>query len=228
LLCPFDPAIQLIPKVWTKSGETATIFYPAYNMSFAERSCLQQIADIVKTCCPATKSVIGYYDTREMSEPGKNARVYDWKLLDYIKQTAWIIDLPPRPLLGLFAAFAGSLSIQWSGFDIQPNRDEYSAARRHLIPYPKGGLSGTKEIAEHIVRQLTTSFNDDADRHKATGSYIKRTTEFARDYFFITPLRLLRKPLRSLRLRLYCKGPKETQRLQGTFSNREIGRSYFR
>jgi hypothetical protein len=37
-----------------------------------------------------------------------------------------------------------------------------------------------KEIAEHIVRQLTTPFNDNADRNKATGSYIKRTTEFAR------------------------------------------------
>jgi hypothetical protein len=70
----------------------------------------------------------------------------------------------------------------------------------------QGGLSDTKEIAEHIVRQLTTSFNDDAYRHKATDSYTKRTTEFVRDYFFIIPLRPLRKPLRSLRLRLYCKG----------------------
>jgi hypothetical protein len=53
------------------------------------------------------------------------------------------------------------------------------------------GLVGTKEIAEHIVRQLTTLFNDDADRYKATDSYITRTTEFARDYFFIIPLRPL-------------------------------------
>jgi hypothetical protein len=180
ILCPFDPAIQLMPKIWTESGMTATIFYPAYNMSFTERRCLQQISDIVKTCCPATKSVIGYYDTKETSEPGRDARVYDWKLLDYIKQTDWIIDLSPRPLMGLFAAFAGSLGIQWSGFDIQPNKDEYSAARRHLLPYPKEGLTATKKIAEHIVRQLSTPFNDDTDRNKGMSSYINRIDEFTK------------------------------------------------
>jgi hypothetical protein len=43
--------------------------------------------------------------------------VYDGNFLDYIKQTDGIIDLNTHSIIGLFAAFAGSLSIQWSGFD---------------------------------------------------------------------------------------------------------------
>jgi len=65
-------------------------------------------------------------------------------------------------------------------FDIPPNTDSYSAARRHIIPYPKGGLivSNAEEIAGHLVRQLNTPFNDDSDRNKCAGSYLKRLAEF--------------------------------------------------
>jgi len=180
LFCPFDHSIQMIPKLGLSSGQEATLLYPAYGMSFLERQCLQQIAEIVKACCPKSKSVIGYYDTKDASEPGKDARTYDWKLMDYLKRTDWIIDLNPRPLMGLFSAFASAMCIQWSCFDIPPNTDAYSASRRHLVPYPKGGLtmSNAAGIAEHLVRQLTMVFNDDADRNKGASSYPKRLDGF--------------------------------------------------
>jgi hypothetical protein len=84
--------------------------------------------------------------------------------------------------MGFFAAFAGTLGIQWSCFDIPPNTDEYSAARRHLIPYPDGGLilSNAEAIAEHIVRQLMTPMDNDIDRNKGEGSHFKRVTQFNR------------------------------------------------
>jgi hypothetical protein len=181
LSCPFDHSIQMIPKAAISSGQTATLFYPAYGMSFLERQCLSQIAEIVKACCLATKSVIGYYDARGIQLPGLDAKTYDWKLLDYLKQTNWIIDLNPRPLMGLFAAFAGALSIQWSCFDIPPNTDRYSAARRHTVPYPKGGLTAAnvEKIAEHLVRHLNMTFNDDNERNKDAGSYIERLKGFS-------------------------------------------------
>ena len=180
LLCPFDSTLQLMPRTYITSGQEATLFYSAYGMSFLERQCLQQISDIVKECCPKSKSVIGYYDTHETSEPGKDARTFDWKLLDYLKQTDWIIDLNPRPLMGLFGSFAGALSIQWSCFDLPPNNDEYNAARRHLVPYPEGGLvlKNVEKIAEHLVRQLTAPFHSDVDRNRGAGSYAKRLKEF--------------------------------------------------
>jgi hypothetical protein len=182
VMCPFDHFVQMIPKVWIQSGEAATLFYPAYGMSFIERQCLKQISAIVKTCCPESKSVIGYYDNNERSESGVDARTYDWKLMEYLKQTDWIIDLNPRPLMGLFACFAGALSIQWSCFELPPSNDEYSAARRHLIPFPEGGLTldNAPVIADCIVRQLSTPFNDDAARNLHAGSYSKRLLEFGK------------------------------------------------
>ena len=182
LLCPFDSYLQLIPKVCITSGQTATLFYPAYGMSFLERQCIQQVSEIVKECCPGTKSVIGYYDTDETAEPGRDARTYDWKLLEYLKHTDWIIDLNPRPLMGLFGSFAGAFCIQWTCFDLPPNNDEYNAARRHLIPYPQGGLriKNAEEIAGYIVRQLSVTFNDDSERNRGAGSYTKRLKELYR------------------------------------------------
>jgi len=182
LLCPFDSTLQLIPKAYFSSGQTAVLFYPAYGMSFLERQCIQHVSEIVKECCPDTKSVIGYYDANETPELGRDARTFDWKLMDYLKQTDWIVDLNPRPLMGLFGSFAGALNIQWSCFDIPPNNDEYNEARRHLIPYPKGGLTleNADKIAEEIVRHLMMPFRDDIDRNKRAGSYSKRILEFTR------------------------------------------------
>jgi hypothetical protein len=176
LLYPYDHFVQMMPKVWLQSGEAATLFYPAYGMTFLERQCLKQISDIVKTCCPESKSVIGCYSNGGVLEPGIDARTYDWKLMEYLKQTDWLIDLNPRPLMGLFACFAGAMCIQWSCFDLPPSNDDYSASRRHLVPFPEGGLTleNAPIIAEHIVRQLTTSFNDDAARNVNAGSYAKR------------------------------------------------------
>jgi len=84
--------------------------------------------------------------------------------------------------MGLFGAFAGTLSLQWSCFDLPPNNDEYNEARRHLIPCPKGGLmlKNAEEIAGHIVRQLATTFNEDIERNRGAGSYAKRSKEFYR------------------------------------------------
>ena len=182
LLCPFDSYLQLVPRGSMISGHKSTLFYPAYGMSFLERQCLQHIADIVKECCPESKSVIGYYDTDETAEPGRDARTYDWKLLEYLKQTDWIIDLNPRPLMGLFGSFAGAFCIQWTSFDLPPHNDEYNAARRHLIPYPQGGLriKNAEEIAGHIVRQLSVSFSDDSERNREAGPYTKRLKELYR------------------------------------------------
>ena len=180
LSCPFDHCLQMIPKVGISSGKAATLFYPAYDMTFFERQSLYRVSSIVKKCCPDSKSVIGYYDMHESSEPGKDAKTYDWKLIDYLKQTDWIVDLNPRPLMGLFSAFAGALCVQWSCFNISPNTDAYSASRRHTIPYPNGGLTiaNAEEIAMHLVRQLNTSFNDDAARNRGAGSYAKRLDGF--------------------------------------------------
>ena len=180
LLWPFDPAVQIAPKSWLNSGSDASLLYNAYGMSFIERQCVQQISEIVKECCPASKSVICYYDNSDAVELGKDPRTYDWKLFDYLKQADWIIDLNPRPLMGFFAAFAGTLGLQWSCFDLPPNTDEYSGARRHLVPYPKGGLTldNSEKIAMHLVRQLTQPFSDDTDRNRGSSAYINRLTKF--------------------------------------------------
>ena len=135
LFLPFDPAVQITPKSWIQSGNKASLFYNAYGMSFTERQCIKQISEIVKECCPESKSVICYYNAKDAFEEGKDSKTYDWKLFDYLKHVDWIIDLNPRPLMGFFAAFAGTLGVQWSCFDLPPNTDEYNAARRHLVPY---------------------------------------------------------------------------------------------
>jgi len=182
LLCPFDPATQLAPKVGLQSGQTASLLYNAYGMSYLERQRLWEISEIVKACCPLSKSVLCYYNANDTSEPGRDARTYDWKLLNYLKQSDWIIDLTPKPLLGFFPAFAGTLGLQWTGFDLPPNNEFYCAARRHLIPCPKGGLAGadTEEIAGQIVRQLTTPFNDDLERSKDARAHAERLIKFTR------------------------------------------------
>jgi hypothetical protein len=180
ILCPFDPAAHIIPRPRIQSGDTASLFYNAYGMSLAERQCVQQIAEIVKQCCPESKSVVCCYTAKLKPEHGFDPLTYDWRLFDYLKQSDWIIDLNPRPLHGFFAAFAGALGIQWSCLNIPPNTDKYSAARRHLIPYPEGGLlpQNVEVIAGHIVRQLMEKFNSDLDRDRDVGSYIKRFDKF--------------------------------------------------
>jgi len=85
LLCPFDHCLQMMPKTGIASGKAATLFYPAYGLTYLERQCLRQVSEIVKMCCPHSKSVIGYYDTKETSTKGVDAQTYDWKLLDYLE-----------------------------------------------------------------------------------------------------------------------------------------------
>jgi hypothetical protein len=180
LLCPFDPVTQLIPTSRIDSRFTGSVFYNAFGLSSTERQCLRAIADTVQICCPDIKSVIGCYNSRIPPEPGLDTQTYDWKLLEYLKRTDWIVDLNPQPLIGFFAAFAGSLGLQWSGFDLPPNTDEYSTARRHLIPYPEGGLirNNVESITEHIIRQLTFVFKTDLDRNKGVRSVSKRFDGF--------------------------------------------------
>jgi len=85
-----------------------------------------------------------------------------------------------KPLLGFFPAFAGTLGLQWSGFDLPPNNEYYCAARRHLIACPKDGLltADTEEIAGQIVRQLSTTFNDDFERNRDAGAHAERLIRF--------------------------------------------------
>ena len=121
-----------------------------------------------------------YYDAENLSEPGFDAQAYDWKLFEYLKKADWIVDLNPRPLLNFFSGFAGTLGTQWSCFNLPPNTDEYNAARRHLVPYPKDGLvlKNVEPIAESIVKHLATPFTCDLDRDRNIGSYLKRTNKF--------------------------------------------------
>ena len=44
-----------------------------------------------------SKSALCYYNANNTSEPGRDARTYDWKLLNYLKQSDWIIDLFQKP-----------------------------------------------------------------------------------------------------------------------------------
>jgi hypothetical protein len=90
--------------VLIQTGSTASLFYNAYGMSFAERQCVQQISEIVKKCCPNSKSVIGYYDVNATPVPGIDSRTYDWRLLDYLKCTDWIIDLNPPIIIRVIDA----------------------------------------------------------------------------------------------------------------------------
>ena len=180
VVLPFHSAMVWVPKTNMSPGQTATLFYNAYGMSFSERQCIRQVAETVKTCCPQSKYIIGYYDTQDTSEPGRDAGTSYFKLMEYLQHTDWIIDLNPRPLFGFFAAVAGTIGAQWSGFDLPPNNDEYSAARRHLIPYFDGGLCmpNVSKIAEHIVRQMSQPFDTDLERNQEMWSYLSRTSQF--------------------------------------------------
>ena len=168
------------PKTSMSPGQTATLFYNAYGMSFSERQCVQQVAETVKACCPQSKSIIGYYDRQDTSEPGRDAHTGYFKLMEYLKCTDWIIDLNTKPLFGFFASVAGTIGVQWSGFDLPPNNDEYSAARRHLIPHFNGGLcmANVPKIAEHIVRQLSQPFTTELERNQEMWSHLSRTSQF--------------------------------------------------
>ena len=179
--CPFTPTLQLIPRPSARSGsENFTLFYSAYDLSSFEKQCLSQIAEIVKTCCPSSKSVIGYYDRKTTPKAGRDTATYDWKLLDYLKQTDWVIDLNPRPHLGLFTTFAGDLDIPWSGFDISPNTDKHSASRRHLVTYPEGGLTleNTENIALQLVRHFTHSMKARAEYNRSASAHTERVSRY--------------------------------------------------
>jgi len=106
----------------------------------------------------------------------------DNKRMAHLSRTSIMNGHKGKPLLGFFPAFAGTLGLQWSGFDLPPNNEFYCAARRHLIPSPKGGLAGanTEEIAGQIVRQLTAPINGELDRNKDAGAHAQRLMKFTR------------------------------------------------
>jgi hypothetical protein len=177
---PFAPPLRWTPRHNLQTGERSVLFYNAYGMSYPERECIEQVADTVKVCCPQSKSVIGYYDKKEKSRPGRDARVYDWQMIKYLEHTDWIVDLSQKPLLTLFPMMAGVIGAQWSGFDLPPNNDDYNATRRHLIPYPSGGLTidSAGVIAEHLVRHLTKPFATEADKNQSAWSSQDRSSKF--------------------------------------------------
>ena len=185
-LWPFDPTVPLIPKRSPDFVEPK-LFFPAFGLSAIERDFVRQIAMIVKRCRPNFKAVVGCYDATIPSIPGFDSQVYDWRLLQYLRCSDWIIDLNPRPLLCLFAAFAGGLEIQWTGFDVAPNSDRWNQARRHLISEPIQRIGSADQVlpdlestALQIVSRLDAPMANNHDRHRGSGVWDQRRTEFLR------------------------------------------------
>ena len=187
LAWPFDPVVPLVASGRRDAGKEPRLFFPAFGLGLIERNFVEQIAAVVRHCRPKVKTVVGYYDATVAPKPGRDSRVYDWRLLRYLRNTDWIIDLNPRPLSCLFAAFAGGLEIPWMGYDIAPVSDEWNGARRHMITEPIRRIGSIDRImpdlestAMQIVDRLDTPFQSNLDRHHGSGHWDRRRTEFLR------------------------------------------------
>jgi hypothetical protein len=183
---PVDPVIQSIPKSNIAFQNEPYLVYPAFDLSFSARKSVQQIAEIVKQCCPHVKySIIDYKPTLPTVE-GCDNNVYDWRLLKYVRQADWIIDLNPQPLLCLFPTLAGGLGLQWSGYNVPPNNDHINKARFHAIETKTKQISknvfraimDVEDTAKQLVQQITTPFVGHADRNAFSGTYDQRHTTF--------------------------------------------------
>ena len=186
---PFDPSVQCIPRSNLDFEKTPRLFFPTFGFSYAERNFVEQVIEIVRCCKPNIQSVIGFYDAKTEPRPGYDSRTYDWRLLKYLQNSDWIIDLNPKPLYCLFAACAGGHGLQWFGFETSPNTDYYNSARRHLIKTevrsagPRQvvrALPDLNSTAEQLVRRLDTPFNDWLDRNTGCGAWDNRRAEFFR------------------------------------------------
>lgn len=185
---PFDPLLPSIPKVNVNFAENAWVLYPAFGLSRGSRRLVKQVAEMVKLCCPHIRSTVAYYDKSEspVPEEGIDTLCHDWRLVKYLHNADWIIDLNTQPSLCLFPTFAGCYGIQWSGFNVSPNTDKFNQARRHLIetPVKKAGrwaeraMPDVEDTVTQIVRQLTGTFYNDLDRNRASGIYDQRKNVF--------------------------------------------------
>ena len=177
---PYDPYIPCIMRRSLDYDRHPKLFFPAFGLTLSERKLVEQTAELVKLCLPHVQIVVGFYDARVEKTPGIDSLTYDWRLLRYLQNSDWLIDLNPRPFYTLFPACAGGYGLQWIGFDVMPNTDDYCAARRHLIKTKDGLLPDLEFVAEQIVRFLATPFHDDKDRHRHAGAWDKRRAEFLR------------------------------------------------
>jgi len=186
---PFDPSIPCNPRRDLDYERHPRLFFPAYDLTFSERMFVEQTAELVKLCLPHVRTVVGFYDAKTEPKPGVDSRTHDWRLLRYLQNSDWLIDLNPRPFYTLFPTLAGGYGLQWAGFDILPNRDDACSTRRHLIATqidrtnPQYGFQAVPDLestAEQIVRFLTTPFHGELDRHRRSGAWENRRAEFLR------------------------------------------------
>jgi hypothetical protein len=158
-------------------------------MSLFERMFVEQTAELVKLCLPHVQVAVGFYDAKVEPKPGVDSRTHDWRLLRYLQNSDWLIDLNTRPFYTLFPACAGGFGLQWIGFEVAPNTCDSCGTRRHLIQAPveqtswQGGqrvVPDLESTVEQIVRFLTTPFHGDLDRHANGGAWDNRRAEFLR------------------------------------------------
>lgn len=143
----------------------------------------EQVAGIVRLCKPNVKTVVCHFDPEIKPRPGNDSRTDDWRLIRYLQNSDWIVDLNQRPVYCLFGAFAGTYELQWIGFEASPNSDPMNAARRHLIRQPV--LNGrvvpdVESTAMQIVERLERPFQGDLDRHRGSGVWDHRCAEYLR------------------------------------------------
>ncbi len=187
LVWPYDPSVQCIPRSDLDYEREPRLFFPAFGLDGPDRQFVLQVADIVKRCKPNARTVVGYYDAVAASGPGNDARTDDWRLIRYLQNSDWIVDLNPRPLYGLFAACAGGYGHQWAGFDLAPNSDDWNASRRLLITQPvvrnESGervLPDLETTATRLVARLDVPFQSADERHRCCGVWDHRRAEYLR------------------------------------------------
>lgn len=184
---PFDPSIQCIMRSDLDYENQPKLLFPAFGFHSWERTFVRQVAEIVKLCKPNVKTVLAYYDANAKPYAGCDSRTHDWRLIRYMQNTDWIIDLNFRPSYCLFGACAGGYGLQWIGLDLAPNTDAANAARRHLISCYDRRAGKAKRIvpdlestAAQIVACLDTPFHGPEDRHRSCGAWENRRAEFLR------------------------------------------------
>jgi hypothetical protein len=187
LVWPYDPSMQCIPRNDLDYEKEPRLFFPAFGLNDLQRRFIRRVAEIVKRCQPNVRTVVGYYDARIPPSPGNDSRTHDWRLIRYLQNSDWIIDLNPQPQYGLFAACAGGYGLQWAGFDVPPNSDAWNASRRHLIRESLVRTGGSERVmpdlestVAQIVARLDRPFPSLEERHHSCGVWDGRRAEYLR------------------------------------------------
>ena len=186
---PFAPSIPCALRRDLDYEQQPRLFFPACGLTLSERMFVEQTAELVKLCLPNVRTVVGFYDAGTEAAPGVDSRTHDWRILRYLQNSDWLIDLNPRPFYTLLPALAGGYGLQWAGFDLIPHTGDDCSARRHLVEtrldrnHPQYGVKAVPDLedtAEQIVRLLTTPFHGELDRHRGSGAWDNRRAEFLR------------------------------------------------